>query len=619
MKRLIFYINYKGISKQLFIFLLIFICTLEKYTSELNLASQAKKEYAKANYSKALILFKKAIENGDDGGEPRFFIGTILESKREYAKSINYFIEAVERNIKKDYMIAALWKIVLYFKKTGNSTHALHYAERLKEMIGGNRRLMKIIERINKNFSPASIEARNLLIMAMDIEKKIASDKLQTDEKDSYPDEMQIAHLYERAALLDESLFHLNWKAVSYYENLKSWIDAIRVYRILLQDDKDLGKAMYKLGVIHRKIGEYQISSEYLNRVIQFEDIKPILNYYALINLSQASIALGNFQKAREYASKTFQKKFTKYKKKTGYQLMTFIFCIATYPVNGLLSYPLLKEDHFLETDRKTCDQRLSDTSFEKIRSKEYLLFYLTKAKKYHFKYVTSAKNSKNKDSLLASALDNYAKAFLNEDKKAISLKNIHNEQQNEESINKQFTLQWVFSELPYVARLFYENKEFYMLDRLVHYYQYFLEDEKNFWHWKLESAYYIGDYQIAIDSILQVNVRSKEYEKKLLSSYSYLKDWNSLKNEAKNYIRSYKDQRNDILSYIKNDSSFKEFRNQKNYSTFIQNLENDIYLLEPKIDPQPQIDSQLNKKIVSENKKEVLLNAETEEKVQDK
>ena len=61
------------------------------------------KAYAQAKYDLAYDYFQKAIEAEELGGEAYFFIGNILELKRNYNESISYFISSVEKELDVEY------------------------------------------------------------------------------------------------------------------------------------------------------------------------------------------------------------------------------------------------------------------------------------------------------------------------------------------------------------------------------------------------------------------------------------------------------------------------------------------------------------------------------------
>ena len=150
---------------------------LDKSTplSQSNLLEVAQNEYAKANYDKSLQLFQNIIDAGNAPGEAYFFAGLILESKRDFSKSIHFFIDAIQLSLKKEYYTAALWKIILYFQKIGDYTSVLTYANILKNKIPENEKLTEILKEAEIKASPAKKEAKNLVSEATKLETQILS------------------------------------------------------------------------------------------------------------------------------------------------------------------------------------------------------------------------------------------------------------------------------------------------------------------------------------------------------------------------------------------------------------------------------------------------------------
>ena len=82
--------------------------SLKKRTDKSNFTQRGEKQYAKANYNKAFQLFQEAVKEGDTSGEPHFFMGLILETRRNYKKSVEHYIEAIKKILIKNIKSSSL-------------------------------------------------------------------------------------------------------------------------------------------------------------------------------------------------------------------------------------------------------------------------------------------------------------------------------------------------------------------------------------------------------------------------------------------------------------------------------------------------------------------------------
>ena len=84
--------------------ILLFTLPLFSKSKEVLLGEKA---FSRGAHDTAKKHFEQAIENGDESGDPRFYIGLILEARRQYAESIPYFRAAAERPMQKKFRKAA--------------------------------------------------------------------------------------------------------------------------------------------------------------------------------------------------------------------------------------------------------------------------------------------------------------------------------------------------------------------------------------------------------------------------------------------------------------------------------------------------------------------------------
>lgn len=285
--------------------------------------------YAKARYDTALSYFKKAIENGTEKGTAYFFAGSILEAERKYGESIRYFEAAIDRPLKSKFKKAALWKIILYYRRVKNYEKALPYVEQLEKAGVRHRTLEKVKAEAEVYLTPEKKEARVMIAKAAELEELLKENRKGEKAPVYYREHAdvtaQIIGYLKKAYEKDNSLLKLHWKIAYYSEKTGNLEDARNSYMLLNNESGDL-RALYKVGVIEKKLKNYETAVSHLKYVANKNTEKNRLAYYTDLNLAQSYLGAGIYDEALSYAGQVL--KYKKSRKK--YRMMArLIQCLA--------------------------------------------------------------------------------------------------------------------------------------------------------------------------------------------------------------------------------------------------------------------------------------------------
>lgn len=257
------------------------------------------KAYSRGAYDTARQHFQQAIENGDETGDPRLYIGLILESRRQYAESIPYFRAAAERPMQKKFKKVAYWKLVILYRQAKLYPESLRYVERLEETGEKSELFDKI--RAEAEGHQAVAGGRDLKGYA-DVRKASALEKEFRERLAGGADIEEVAETaqaavasYKNAISLDERWKEYRWKIAGIYEKLKQPAEAQAVYRLIWHESGDTSAA-YKLGFIARRNGEYRNALKFFGAALERTIEDPQLKFYIRYNAAQAHYALGNFK-----------------------------------------------------------------------------------------------------------------------------------------------------------------------------------------------------------------------------------------------------------------------------------------------------------------------------------
>ena len=591
----------------LYFFLLCFLINTSDIESKnkikrSRLTKLAEKEYAKARYDKALKLFQKSIEKGDETGAPPFFIGLILETRREYRESIPYYIEAVSRPLKKQYKKAALWKIVLYFRQTGSYAQLLEYSEVLQNLVGPNKRLEEIIENAELNATPVHREARRIFKEVNDLEAGFLPDKKQPSFWQDHAYQIEnAARLYEYLSGLHERYQNFAWKAANYYENLEIFNDAVRVYR-WIASIANSQKANYKIGVLLKKQKKYTDAEGYLVNVIHSDEANKILKYYAYISLAQSHYGAHNFTKAKEGAENALARSFKKIQKPHQRNILYLLKCNTSLQIPEITkSSEDKKVLHDLSRMFKPCYSFITKKKFFH-KSKDHnmiTLSNLVRGKWFHLLSLTSENKSKEYSEL---AFQYYITSFADNE---VIEEPIKEEEQEilddersgiiiyEEPIRpkkKRFKRSdWCLGELNTMVSLLFTSQKHEALKQFLLEYEEKLKGDPNYPIWLADSFFYTEDYAQAYQAYQKLPNRSFEFEKKLLLSYAHLQKWEDLKSEFKKYIYTSMESKEKMVSFLNSQAEFLKLREEKGFSDFLEEVDKiEVPNIEPAVNPAP-------------------------------
>lgn len=291
------------VFRQGLVFLLIFlVAALSAKSKEVLLGEKA---YSRGAYDTARQYFQQAIENGDETGDPRLYIGLILEARRQYGESIPYFRAAAERPMTKKFKKVAYWKLVILYRQARNYPEALRYVERLEAMGEKSETFDKIRAEAESYQNTADgrefkgyAEIRKATALENEFRKRLA-EKATLDEVIDIANEAIAA--YQSAIVQDERWKDYRWKIAAIHEKLKQPAEAEAVYRQIWQYSKD-ASAAYKLGFIARRRGEYRTALQHFAAALEQPIEDPQLKFYIRYNAAQAHYALGNFKDSYAHA-----------------------------------------------------------------------------------------------------------------------------------------------------------------------------------------------------------------------------------------------------------------------------------------------------------------------------
>ncbi|MDH5721224.1 MAG: hypothetical protein OEZ13_11525 [Spirochaetia bacterium] len=544
----------------------------EEKKPEINLEDLEKNEYtlkgeefyATGKYNEALIELKKAIEEGEIRGEPEFFIGSILEARRKYSESIQYFSLAVLKPLDKEYKTAALWKLILYYHKFENYVKILEYIKIFNEEDIIHPQIEKLKEEAEAKITPEKRMARDYAVEGAAIEKEIFSEKQNNTASQFWIINQEklkdVIYRYEQAVKYDETYHRLYWKIGFYYEKLNLFESAEETYKKIVEM-RPAAKAYYKLGVLNKKNGNFEEAFDMLNTAeAKNKNKNNRFDYFLYINIAQVSYALSKNEISAEYALKAYENDFYKKTAKKSY-LPQIIFCFASDKSDE--KYLIKKISKELD---KNCAKPVAFWDKIITEPKEKILYKFKMAELFRHKYIEN-KNMQNKD----IAANIYKAIFLKE-----KIKENNNDINNEINVDSGkmpsvfiFLPAWLTGNLTDVAVFLYKHKYYDILYALLT--NYYLPDELDVYNeWYAVSSFHVQDYDKTIEYAQKIEYRGIEIEKKLLTSFSKLNQWFSINDEILRYIEQNPQNTVDIILFLMKDESFEGFRDSENYKKII-------------------------------------------------
>jgi tetratricopeptide (TPR) repeat protein len=279
-------------------FLLVLMPLLAK-SKEVALGEKA---YSRGSYDAARKHFQDAIEQGDESGDPRLYIGLILESHRQYAESIPYFRAAADRPMQKKFKKVAYWKLVILYRQARQYPEALRYVERLEEIGEKSDIFEKIRDEAGSYSGGGALRGYAEIKRAGQLEKELAERQAKKESLEDMKELVDsIISTYQQAIVEDGRWADYRWKIASYQEKLKYRAAAQATYARIWDESADPGAA-YKLGIFARKSGDYQKSLKYFAAALEKPIEDPQLKFYIRLNAARAHYGLGHYADSYTHA-----------------------------------------------------------------------------------------------------------------------------------------------------------------------------------------------------------------------------------------------------------------------------------------------------------------------------
>lgn len=520
-------------------FFLVFVVSLQSQTSYLRLGEEA---YAKSEYNTAMRYFEKSIAAGSRKGEPWFYMGMIYEFWRRYQESIPYFEKAILLPMeKKEYRQAALWKLVILYDRNQNYLGVIEIVDKMEKEGIYHNNLTELKEKAYVLVSnpEEKLEARKLFSQATTKESYLFQGKEQQKNNPHFWTQNQetvekIIELYLAAFALD-STFNTDflWRVALYQEKLEKNIAAIDSYQKIIEynsADSNISMAYYKSGVLSKKIENFVLAKEYLQKVVGQKDLDKRLLYYSYINLSEVFYGLQDFHQAHAQAKSALSFYDSRIAKEKNSQLPQILFC-STF-IHSLQKQPSNEEP----TLPLVCD-KLYLKSWQEIDSTEQGLFLLSK-------------------SLYNSFLNNETNSLL------VAETSLQVCQDKEKACFPS----WMHYDFVLVAKLFFENKKYNSLKKILSIAPAILKQNYYYNLWLAESSFYTGDYENAKLAYEKTSQRSFAQEKNYWFTLVHLDNESRLYTVLRNFLYSHSEQRKEIFKFLKQETIFENFIQTENF-----------------------------------------------------
>ena len=296
------------------------------------------KAYSKGAFDTARKHFQEAIDNGDESGDPHLYIGLILESRRQYAESIQHFRAAAERPMQKKFKKVAYWKMAILCRQAKLYGESLRYVDRLQDM-GEKSELFEKIRAEAGNYqgpvAPTAGGATNAhLKKAIALEKEF-KEREEKDDDEAAELMRSIIAAYKSAIAEDARLKDYRWKIAQYYEKLKEPREAQSIYRQIWENSGD-PSAAFKLGAAARRMGDYTGALKYFAAALEKPIEDPQLKFYIRLNAAQSHYGLAHYPES--FAHAKVARRIAgdlEVKKKTALSLKR-IYCLGAISVNEI-------------------------------------------------------------------------------------------------------------------------------------------------------------------------------------------------------------------------------------------------------------------------------------------
>lgn len=314
---------------KLFIHLLLAVVLTGAISAKSKEVLLGEKAYSRGSHEAAKKYFLQAIENGDETGDPRFYIGLILEARREYAESIPYYRAAAERPMQKKFKKAAYWKLVILCRQAKLYGEALRAVERLEEMGEKSETFDKVRYEAENYQGRREYKGYDSIRKATALEKEY-NERIANGDKPEDAAELieRIIASYRQAISQDSRWKDYRWKIARYYEKLKWNKEAADAYRQIWEEGADAGAA-YKLGYFARRSGDYRGALKYFAAALEKEIEDPQLKFYLRYNAAQANYGLGRYPEAFAHSKAARRLAADLELKKKTAQALKRVFCLS--------------------------------------------------------------------------------------------------------------------------------------------------------------------------------------------------------------------------------------------------------------------------------------------------
>lgn len=552
--------------------ILIFIMSMLLFSSamwaKLRETRLGENAYARAAYDTAIKHFTNAINAGEPRGEPHFFIGNILETRRQFKASIPYFESAVERPLPWTYKKAALWKLVIFHRKEKNYEKALKYVNRLEKSGVHHATLSKVRREADLFLTPEKKEARELMKKALTREKELKDNAPPREEKqarkkyweDNKSNLVEIAEMMVKAYRLDNELKNYLWKAALYFEKTRDFIKAENTYREIADSD-DTGRAQYKIGLLKKRMKEYEKSLDHFRQALKQGEKNKTMQYYIFVNLGQSYYALNNRQSMKWQGAAAIKLKQHRVSS-SGTILPELIYCMSFFEDEA----EKMKSSKGLP---ETCEKigKTAAGSLNAPASDRSLLEWY-KARFYQYQFMTKGQvQDKQK------AIEHYRACLLPPEKEEIDL--ISDDEDLEEDTTAKFKPlpAWVRSHISAAIDFFRITEEHELLGQVLQQYREILKDEENYTLWQADIFFHNKEYREAARLYETMQSRAYSVQKRYFISLAMTDDWPTFKAQLEAYLIENTRLIKTVLGVIEKDAEYESFRNKPDYQSVVDRL----------------------------------------------
>ncbi len=499
------------------------------------------KAYSQGSFDSAKQHFEQAIQNGDESGEPRLYIGLILEARRQYAESIPYFRAAAERPLQKKLRNVALWKLVILYRQARLYPEALRYVERLEESGVKSETFEKIRSEAESFSSTAGVGLKGYedVKRATKLEKEFFASEKSTE---STADKSAIGHAaieaFNHAIQQDARWKEYRWNIARLHEKLHEKREAEAVYQEIW-DDSSNPNAAYKLGFIARRRGEWRQALKHFANALSQTIEDPQLKFFIRYNAAQSHYALGNSKDSfahAKIAKRLMQEIEVSPKTQAGFKR---IYCL------GKVSQG--------EIDNEYCKFR---------RKKENPLFmnlYLMK--------LALAKNEKTKAADLAAKI--FETGDIDQDENTAKLP------------------AYSLSDLPVAIGILFEAEKYKDVLELTDRFQKDLASLKDYHAWRAVSYFALKEYAPASLEFDKIATLTPSQMNLHLIAMAHVGDYAGIKLKARVYLRN-PQAREKLKRNFRKLKIYEPLRQESDFETWLKGAETEDAPIDSKTRPQP-------------------------------